>query len=73
MHRAVVLTMIGLLVAAADKPDAATLPEGCRDGITLLCADPSWPNAADTAQPVRKLTARLDPAPALAEERADGE
>lgn len=35
------LAVAGWVIA---RPEAAeTLPEGCREAVTLLCADPAWP------------------------------
>jgi hypothetical protein len=35
----------GVVAIASPLGDPAEPPppEGCRDGVTLLCADPSWP------------------------------
>lgn len=48
---------------AADERD---VPAGCRGGVTLLCADPAWPDAATPAGPARTLTAGVGPADPLA-------
>ena len=46
---------LALLLAAAGRTETALLPEGCRDGITLFCADPSWSTDAVQPAPVRRL------------------
>ena len=64
---------VALLLAAAGRTETALLPEGCRDGITLLCSDPSWPTDAVQPAPVRRLAARVSPAPPIAEGEAPAE
>ena len=60
------LAGLGLVLAAAATVETSELPEGCRDGVTLFCADPSWPTLPDAGTdepaPARKLTARVGPA-----------
>ncbi len=58
--RLAVLLLVPLL-AAADRPETPPVPEGCRDGITLFCADPSWPDPDAAPRPARELTARVGP------------
>jgi hypothetical protein len=69
----VAIVALALLMAAAGRTETAFLPEGCRDGITLFCADPSWPTEAMEPAPVRRLAARVPPAPPIAEGEAPAE
>lgn len=47
--RSVTLILIAALIAigwvAAGPKAMEDVPEGCREAITLLCADPAWPEA----------------------------
>ena len=70
---ALVVFALAVLVSAAGRTETALPPEGCRDGITLFCADPSWPTDAVQPAPVRRLAARVSPAPPIAEGEAPAE
>ena len=61
---------LGLLLLAApalagpNTPAGKDLPEGCRNGVTLLCADPSFEGARPApAGPVATLAPISPPAP----------
>ena len=69
MRQTAFLLLVPLLLAAADRSATADLPEGCRERVAPFCADPSWPTAAAPLPPVRRLSAKVPPAPGP-EERA---
>lgn len=35
--------LVGLALAGHLRPHGQAVPEGCRDRVEILCADPSWP------------------------------
>lgn len=74
-QKALALTLAAAVLATATataglcpagSPEAAALPEGCRGGVTLFCADPSWPAAENAPRPATRLTAKVAPVTDLA-------
>ena len=64
---AALLFLTALVLGAAGRPAETGPPEGCRAGVSPLCADPAWPAGVAPPPPLRRLTGRLAPAAPLPE------
>ena len=64
---AALLFLTVLVLGGAGRAAESGLPEGCRAGVSPLCADPAWPASVDPPPPLRRLTGRLAPAAPLPE------
>jgi len=67
---AALLFLTSLVLGGVGRAAESGLPEGCRAGVSPLCADPAWPASVDPPPPVSRLTGRLVPAAALPEREA---